>query len=144
MNLASPETAITDWLATQKQAMLDLIERLVNTDSGSYDKPGVDAVGAQIKAFFDSHGIAVETIPGATKGDVLRAVLPESRDFARAIMAEAGLPCRINDIPTAEYPTPAQRPLNSRLDCRAFTDAFGIPRPDWRAGLAAIVQELRP
>lgn len=76
MNLASPETAITDWLATQKQAMLDLLERLVNTDSGSYDKPGVDAVGAEIKAFFDAHGIAVETIPGATKGDVLRAVLP--------------------------------------------------------------------
>lgn len=75
MNLASPETAISDWLATQKQAMLDLLERLVNIDSGSYDKEGVDAVGAQIKAFFDAHGIAVETIPGATKGDVLRAVL---------------------------------------------------------------------
>ncbi|MFN3280154.1 MAG: dTDP-4-dehydrorhamnose reductase [Tabrizicola sp.] len=65
-------------------------------------------------------------------------------DFARAIMAEAGLPCRINDIPSSEYPTPARRPLNSRLDCSAFTGAFGIPRPDWRAGLAAIVQELRP
>ncbi|WP_135447913.1 dTDP-4-dehydrorhamnose reductase [Tabrizicola caldifontis] len=65
-------------------------------------------------------------------------------DFARAIMAEAGLPCRINDIPTREYPTPAQRPLNSRLDCSSFTAAFGIPRPDWRSGLAAIVQELRP
>ncbi|WP_136644803.1 dTDP-4-dehydrorhamnose reductase [Tabrizicola sp. YIM 78059] len=65
-------------------------------------------------------------------------------DFARAIMAEAGLPCRINDIPTREYPTPARRPLNSRLDCSSFTAAFGIPRPDWRAGLAAIVQELRP
>lgn len=65
-------------------------------------------------------------------------------DFARAIMAEASLPCRIHDIPTAEYPTPAQRPLNSRLDCRAFTDAFGIPRPDWRAGVVAILQELRP
>jgi dTDP-4-dehydrorhamnose reductase len=65
-------------------------------------------------------------------------------DFARAIMAEAGLSCRIEDITTAEYPTPARRPLNSRLDCRAFTAAFGIPRPDWRAGLAMIVKELRP
>lgn len=65
-------------------------------------------------------------------------------DFARAIMAEAGLSCRIDDIPTAEYPTPARRPLNSRLDCSAFTAAFGIPRPDWRQGLAAIVKELRP
>jgi dTDP-4-dehydrorhamnose reductase len=65
-------------------------------------------------------------------------------DFARAIMADAGLPCRINDIPTSEYPTPAKRPLNSRLDCRAFTQAFGIPRPDWWQGLTAIVKELRP
>ena len=63
-------------------------------------------------------------------------------DFARAIMAEAGLPCRINDIPTSDYPTPARRPLNSRLDCRALTAAFGIQRPDWREGLSVIVKEL--
>ena len=63
-------------------------------------------------------------------------------DFARAIMAEANLPCRINDIPTADYPTPAKRPLNSRLDCSAFTAAFGVPRPDWRQALPAIVKEL--
>jgi dTDP-4-dehydrorhamnose reductase len=62
--------------------------------------------------------------------------------LARAIMAEANLPCRINDIATSEYPTPAKRPLNSRLDCSTFTAAFGIPRPDWRQGLAAIVKEL--
>ena len=31
-------------------------------------------------------------------------------DFARAIMAEAGLPCAINDIPSSDYPTPASRP----------------------------------
>jgi dTDP-4-dehydrorhamnose reductase len=65
-------------------------------------------------------------------------------DFARAIMAEANLPCRINDIPSSDYPTPAKRPLNSRLDCRALTAAFGIPRPDWREDLKAIVKELRP
>lgn len=63
-------------------------------------------------------------------------------DFARAIMAEGNLPCEIHDIPTSQYPTPAKRPLNSRLDCRALTAAFGIPRPDWRKGLAAIVKEL--
>jgi dTDP-4-dehydrorhamnose reductase len=65
-------------------------------------------------------------------------------DFARAIMTQANLPCQIRDIPSSEYPTPAKRPLNSRLDCRALTAAFGIPRPDWRDGLAAIVKELRP
>jgi dTDP-4-dehydrorhamnose reductase len=63
-------------------------------------------------------------------------------EFARAIMAEAGLSCQIRDIPSSEYPTPAKRPLNSRLDCSALATAFGIPRPDWRIGLADIVKEL--
>lgn len=63
-------------------------------------------------------------------------------DFARAIMAQAGLSCAINDIPSSAYPTPATRPLNSRMDCSTLTRDFGIPRPDWRAGLADILQEL--
>ena len=63
-------------------------------------------------------------------------------DFARAIMDEAHLPCRIDDIPTTAYPTPAKRPLNSRLDCSAFADAFRVHRPDWRKDLKAIVKEL--
>lgn len=62
--------------------------------------------------------------------------------FARAIMGRAGLACRINDIPSSAYPTPAKRPLNSRLDCAGFAAAFGVPRPDWRVGLDAILQEL--
>jgi len=63
--------------------------------------------------------------------------------FARAIMARAGLDCRIDDIATRDWPTPARRPLNSRLDCSATEAAFGLPRPDWRAGLDAVVQELK-
>ena len=63
-------------------------------------------------------------------------------DFARAIMARAGLACTISDIPSSAWPTPARRPANSRLDCSAFTSAFGIARPDWRAGLDDILQEL--
>lgn len=63
-------------------------------------------------------------------------------DFARAIMAQAGLACKINDIATTAYPTPAARPLNSRLDCSAFEADFGIRRPDWPLGLKLILQEL--
>ena len=62
--------------------------------------------------------------------------------FARAIMAEAGLPCRIADIPSSAYPTPARRPQNSRLDCSSLTRDFGIARPDWRVALTGIVKEL--
>ena len=63
-------------------------------------------------------------------------------DFAREIMAQAALPCRIDDIPTSAYPTPARRPQNSRLDCSLFDATFGVPRPDWRAGLSDILKEL--
>lgn len=63
--------------------------------------------------------------------------------FARAIMEQAGLACRVIDIPTSDYPTPARRPANSRLDCSAIARDFGISRPDWRQGLAQAVTELQ-
>ena len=62
-------------------------------------------------------------------------------DFARVIMAEAGLACTITDIPTKDYPTPAPRPANSRMDCDSL-QAFGLSRPDWRAALADTISEL--
>ena len=63
-------------------------------------------------------------------------------DFARAIMARAALPCQIIDIPTTDYPTPARRPLNSRMDCSSLHAAFGVDRPDWQQGLDRILKEL--
>ncbi|MCU0817487.1 MAG: dTDP-4-dehydrorhamnose reductase [Cypionkella sp.] len=62
-------------------------------------------------------------------------------DFARAIMAEAGLPCVIEDIPSSAYPTPARRPANSRMDC-ADLSRFGLNRPDWRAELRDVLTAL--
>lgn len=62
--------------------------------------------------------------------------------FAREIFAQAGCATRVEEIPSSEYPTPAQRPLNSRLDCAKLRSDFGITSPDWRAGLAAVLKEL--
>ncbi len=64
-------------------------------------------------------------------------------DFAREIFRQAGLSPEVLDIPTSEYPTPARRPLNSRLDCSTLEADFGIKRPDWKAGLAEVMKELR-
>lgn len=64
-------------------------------------------------------------------------------DFAHAIFAEAGIFCTIEDIPSTDYPTPAERPLNSRLDCRTTREAFGIDRPDWRLGLRETLEALQ-
>ena len=63
-------------------------------------------------------------------------------DFAREIFRQAGIACEVHDIPSAHYPTPAQRPLNSRLDCATFETGFALKRPEWRDGLSAILKEL--
>lgn len=45
-------------------------------------------------------------------------------------------------IPTSGYPTPARRPLNSRLDTSRFQKAFGLRLPPWQQGVSRVVQEL--
>jgi dTDP-4-dehydrorhamnose reductase len=48
----------------------------------------------------------------------------------------------VEGITTAEYPTPAKRPLNSRLDCGKLKRAFGWSMPEWQDSLAVVVGEL--
>ena len=62
--------------------------------------------------------------------------------FAQAIFERAGRDVALAGIPTAEFPTPAKRPANSRLDCTALEADFGIKAPDWRAGLDEVLREL--
>ncbi|WP_417475731.1 dTDP-4-dehydrorhamnose reductase [Leisingera sp.] len=63
-------------------------------------------------------------------------------DFAREIFGQAGVDCAVEDIPTTAYPTPAARPLNSRLDCTTLETVFGLSQPDWRLGLKDILKDL--
>lgn len=62
-------------------------------------------------------------------------------DFAREIFRQAGRDVTVEDIPTSAYPTPAERPKNSRLNCDSLS-VFGLKRPDWREGLSKVLQEL--
>ena len=64
------------------------------------------------------------------------------KDFATEIFLQAGLPVEVSGIPTSSYPTPAERPLNSRIDCTAMQNTFGISQPDWRLGLTKVLQNL--
>ena len=63
-------------------------------------------------------------------------------EYARDIFAQRGKAMTVTPISTAEYPTPAKRPLNSRMDCRSTEQVFGIARPGWREGLSMILTEL--
>ena len=63
-------------------------------------------------------------------------------DFANEIFDQAGKSVAVTPIPTTEYATHTKRPLNSRMDCTATKQAFGIERPDWVTGLTAILDDL--
>lgn len=62
-------------------------------------------------------------------------------DFAREIMAQAGLACRVEGIPSSAYPTPARRPANSRMD-GATLSRLGLSRPDWRVAVGETLKRL--
>ncbi|MBD8805211.1 M20 family metallopeptidase [Pseudomonas syringae] len=66
----------TQWLLGQFDAMEALLQQLVDTDSNSYDKAGVDAVGDLLAAQLQADGIGVERIAVEGFGDVLLAELP--------------------------------------------------------------------
>jgi len=69
--------------------------------------------------------------------------------FAREIFARAATlgfdlaisPENVAPIPTRDWPTPARRPLNSRLSVAKLEDALGIQLPDWQRQLALTLEE---
>ena len=69
------KTRILDWLASQEGEMIALLEQLVNVDSGSYDKEGVDRAGKVIEAFLEKHSIPFDVMSMAEHGDVIRATV---------------------------------------------------------------------
>lgn len=70
--------------------------------------------------------------------------------YARQVIEQAlalghGLratPDAVHAVPTREYPTPAARPLNSRLDCGKLEAAFGLRLPPWQLGVRRMLTEL--
>jgi dTDP-4-dehydrorhamnose reductase len=71
-------------------------------------------------------------------------------DYARFVLSEALAagrslklaPDAIRAIPSSEYPTPAKRPANSRLDTRKLRSRFGLELPDWQSGVRHILQQI--
>lgn len=80
------ERGLAEWLQDRQSSILDLIERLVNTDSGSHDKAGVDAVGDVLRSFFDQVGVYHETIPLEEQGDIIRAGVENAASGATVLL----------------------------------------------------------
>ena len=63
-------------------------------------------------------------------------------DFARWIFHCAGRDVAVTGIASSGYPTPARRPLNSRLDCTTLARDFALGQPDWKAEVRADIRRL--
>ncbi|MEZ2221997.1 dTDP-4-dehydrorhamnose reductase [Rhizobium sp. RCC_161_2] len=74
------------------------------------------------------HGYAVQ---------IVREALAKNFNLALALDA-------VKPISTAEYPTPAKRPQNSRLNCAKLMDRFDLRLPGWQEGVNDVIERLSP
>ena len=118
------KTAILEHLGRQHQAMVALLAELVNIDSGSYNKRGVDSVGDRLRAHLGAGEISCESILNATYGDCMVARLPGANGDHRPIVLMGH---RDTVFPDG---TAAERPF--RID---GNQAFGPGVADMKAGL---------
>ena len=117
-----------------------------------FNSRGIESWKSVSEVGKDAESYTATLVGGETKGDFDKcSALTDSLlhldsnswcDFAHAIFAQAGRGTRVAPIATSDYPTPAARPLNSRLDCRLTEEIFGISRPDWREALTETMTDL--
>lgn len=79
-------TRILDWLASQHQAMQDLLQKVVNIDSGSRDEAGVTAVATVLRERLEAAGVAVQFEPVPGYGVLLQAQVPGPAEGAPILL----------------------------------------------------------
>ncbi|MDR4125515.1 dTDP-4-dehydrorhamnose reductase [Yanghanlia caeni] len=108
--------------------------------------------GADLLADITSHALRAVMNDEAFAGTYHAVAAGETNwhGYARHVIARAraaGVPVKVADdaiqaVPTSEFPTPARRPANSRLDTHKLRNAFGLHLPDWRMGVDRMLTEL--
>jgi dTDP-4-dehydrorhamnose reductase len=112
---------------TSAALLADLTARLLR----QYARDGADAFP------FGTYHLAAA---GETSWyDYARFVLGAARAAGRPLRAG---PDAVQGVATADYPTAAQRPLNSRLDTSRFQLTFGLRLPPWQDGVGQVLQQL--
>lgn len=120
------------------------MRRLAQTN----DELGVvdDQVGCPTAAADIASSIVAIIAAGAHTPGVFHCAAPDAASWAdlavAAIEGAANQRTTVRRITTAEYPTPAPRPANSRLDTTTLHDVYGIRLRPWREALAEVSAEL--
>lgn len=102
-----------------------IVERIAGSEA-SDDLSGTYHLTAQGGTSW--HGYAAHIVRTASIGS-----------FKLALALDA-----LKPISTGEYPTPAKRPANSRLDCTRLMDRFGVALPAWQEGVEDVIGRLQP
>ncbi|MEO8247959.1 MAG: dTDP-4-dehydrorhamnose reductase [Burkholderiales bacterium] len=68
-----------------------------------------------------------------------RFVLTKAQEIKPQLALKA---LAVEPVPTSGYPTPAARPLNSRLDCARLESAFDLRLPPWQNGVERMLHEM--
>jgi dTDP-4-dehydrorhamnose reductase len=107
--------------------------------------------GAELLADVTAHAIRACRATPSLGGTYHAVASGETNwfEYARFVIEWAranGLPIKvaaeaIKPVPTSGYPTPAQRPLNSRLDTSKLRNAFNITFPHWQSGVRRMLME---
>jgi len=107
------------------------------------ERPELRVVDDQVGAPTSSLEIARATAALLAKGaqglyHMAAAGETSWRGFARAILKQAGMSTPVVPIRTEDYPTPAKRPRNSRLDCSKLRREHGVALAPWEEALAEV------
>jgi len=108
--------------------------------------------GAELLADITAHAIRA-TLQDPSKAGLYHAIAAGEttwHGYARYVLAlaqQAGVelkagPDAVKAVPTSAFPTPAQRPHNSRLDTSKLQATFGLRLPPWQDGVARMLREI--
>jgi len=108
--------------------------------------------GADLLADVTAHALRALLADPAKAGTYHVAAAGETswNGYARFVVAcaqQAGMQLRagvdaVDAVPTSAFPTPAQRPRNSRLDTARLRSTFALHLPQWQQGVARMLQEI--
>jgi dTDP-4-dehydrorhamnose reductase len=128
-----------NFLRTMMRLFLTRPEVRVVNDQHGAPNAADDLASAMVHALscFQSHHSGIYHLSNtdyATWYDLAHAIWGEMHRQTMPVVTQDLIP-----IATTDYPTPAQRPTNSRLDPRKFSDTFGRVLPSWRDALPSLI-----
>lgn len=125
-------------LAGEREEVGVVADQHGNPTSAQDIADGILAVATNLLADSSSHLRGVFHMVGAgeaTWAELASTIFAVSKDHG-------GPSATVNFIATADYPTPAPRPANSRLDCGKLKRVHGVELPAWQGSVEAVVRRL--